>query len=243
MKHLICAAFIVAALSLCAGAAEPPAAKATAAKSEDDKTLYAIGVILSQSVQTFDLTPAELKIVEQGFVEGAAGHAAAIDAQAYRPQIEALQRARFAAAGAKNAQAGVAFLADAAKQKGATRTASGLVIRTLTPGQGAAPKAADRVKVHYEGKLIDGTIFDSSINRGEPAEFPLNGVIPCWTEALQLMKVGGKSQIVCPAALAYGDRGSAPLIRPGSTLVFEVQLLGVLSDKGTTSDAAAPVKN
>jgi len=98
-------------------------------------------------------------------------------------------------------------------------------MRTITAGTGASPTAADVVKVQYEGKLIDGTVFDSSIKRNEPAEFPLGAVVPCWTEALQLMKKGGRSQVVCPANLAYGDRGSPPVIPPGSTLSFEVELL------------------
>jgi FKBP-type peptidyl-prolyl cis-trans isomerase len=120
---------------------------------------------------------------------------------------------------------GQEFADKVAQQKDATKTASGIVIRTITAGTGASPTAADVVKVHYEGKLIDGTVFDSSIKRNEPAEFPLGGVVPCWTEALQLMKKGGKSQVVCPAALAYGDRGSPPVIPPGATLSFEVELI------------------
>jgi FKBP-type peptidyl-prolyl cis-trans isomerase len=131
-----------------------------------------------------------------------------------------------ASVGAEDAKRkGQEFADKVAQQKDATKTASGIVIRTITAGTGASPTAADVVKVHYEGKLIDGTVFDSSIKRNEPAEFPLGGVVPCWTEALQLMKKGGKSQVVCPAALAYGDRGSPPVIPAGATLSFEVELI------------------
>jgi FKBP-type peptidyl-prolyl cis-trans isomerase len=98
------------------------------------------------------------------------------------------------------------------------------VIRTITPGTGPSPTADDVVKVHYEGKLVDGTVFDSSIKRGQPVEFPLKGVVPCWTEAVQKMKKGEKAQVVCPSSLAYGDSGR-PGIPPGATLSFEIELI------------------
>ena len=99
--------------------------------------------------------------------------------------------------------------------------------RELTPGTGASPKATDTVRVHYRGTLTDGTEFDSSYKRNEPAEFPLNAVIPAWTEGVQKMKVGGKAQLVCPAHIAYGARGAPPVIPGGATLVFEIELLGI----------------
>jgi FKBP-type peptidyl-prolyl cis-trans isomerase FkpA len=120
-----------------------------------------------------------------------------------------------------------AYLDKAAAQPGAQKTASGLVYRELKAGSGAHPAATDVVKVHYKGTLIDGTEFDSSYKRNEPASFPLNRVIPCWTEGVQMMKVGGKSQLVCPSAIAYGDAGSPPVIPGGATLIFEVELLGI----------------
>jgi len=106
-------------------------------------------------------------------------------------------------------------------------TASGIQITHLAIGNGPNPKATDRVKVHYRGTLINGAVFDSSIERNEPATFPLDRVIPCWTEGLQLMKVGGKAKLVCPPDTAYGDRGAPPRIPPNATLQFEVQLLGI----------------
>jgi FKBP-type peptidyl-prolyl cis-trans isomerase FkpA len=120
-----------------------------------------------------------------------------------------------------------AYLEKAAAMPGATRTSSGLVYRELTPGTGASPKVTDTVKVHYRGTLVDGTEFDSSYKRNEPAQFPLNRVIPCWTEGVQKMKVGGKSQLVCPSSIAYGDGGSPPVIPGGATLIFEIELLGI----------------
>jgi FKBP-type peptidyl-prolyl cis-trans isomerase FkpA len=121
------------------------------------------------------------------------------------------------------------YLVLAAREAGAVQTASGLVFRTLTPGTGAMPKATDMVRVHYHGTLPGGKIFDSSVDRGEPAEFGLNQVIPCWTEGVQRMHVGEKAQLVCPASIAYGDRGAGGVIPPGATLIFEVELLGIKS--------------
>jgi FKBP-type peptidyl-prolyl cis-trans isomerase FkpA/FKBP-type peptidyl-prolyl cis-trans isomerase FklB len=119
------------------------------------------------------------------------------------------------------------FLAKAAAATGATKTASGLVYTPIKEGKGPSPKATDTVKVHYHGTLTDGKVFDSSVQRGEPATFPLNRVIPCWTEGLQLMKVGGKSKLVCPSGIAYGASGRPPVIQPGATLIFEVELLAI----------------
>jgi FKBP-type peptidyl-prolyl cis-trans isomerase FkpA len=117
--------------------------------------------------------------------------------------------------------------ATAAKEKGALVTPSGLVYRSLREGKGASPTAADVVKVHYRGTLANGTEFDSSYKRNEPAQFPLGGVIPCWTEGVQRMKIGGKAQLVCPPAIAYGERGAGGVIPPNATLKFEVELLEI----------------
>jgi FKBP-type peptidyl-prolyl cis-trans isomerase FkpA len=121
-----------------------------------------------------------------------------------------------------------AMAAAAAKEPGAVVTSSGLVFRALTPGSGASPKASDTVKVHYRGTLGDGTEFDSSYKRGEPAQFPLSRVIPCWTEGVAMMKVGGKAKLTCPSAIAYGPRGAGGgLIPPNATLSFDVELLAI----------------
>lgn len=117
--------------------------------------------------------------------------------------------------------------AAAAQEPGAQVTASGMVYRSLQDGSGVSPKATDKVKVHYRGTLPDGKEFDSSYKRNEAIEFPLNRVIPCWTEGLQLMKVGGKAKLTCPPATAYGDRGAGGVIPPKATLLFEVELLGI----------------
>lgn len=125
------------------------------------------------------------------------------------------------------ADAGETFLAENAKKEGVKTTASGLQYKVINSGTGASPKATDMVKVHYHGTLIDGTVFDSSVQRGEPISFPVSGVIPGWVEALQLMKVGDKWQLYIPARLAYGENSPTPAIPPNSVLLFEVELLGV----------------
>jgi FKBP-type peptidyl-prolyl cis-trans isomerase FkpA len=120
-----------------------------------------------------------------------------------------------------------AALAAGAKEPGAIVTASGLVIRTIKEGSGPQPTAASTVKVHYKGTFPDGQEFDSSFKRGEPIEFPLSGVIKCWTEGVALMKVGGTAKLTCPSSIAYGARGAGGVIPPNATLVFEVALLGI----------------
>ena len=120
-----------------------------------------------------------------------------------------------------------AVTAAAAKETGAVVTASGLVYLSLKDGTGASPTANDKVKVHYRGTFPDGKEFDSSYKRGEPIEFPLSGVIKCWTEGVQRMKVGGKAKLTCPAAIAYGARGAGGVIPPNATLLFEVELLAI----------------
>ena len=146
----------------------------------------------------------------------------------FGPKIQELARSRMEKAASVEAEASKKFLAEKAAEEGVETTESGLVYKVLTAGTGASPAATDRVKVHYHGTLRSGEVFDSSVQRGQPASFGLNQVIPCWTEGVQKMKVGGKSRLVCPASIAYGDRGAPPKIPPGATLVFEVELLEIL---------------
>jgi len=196
-------------------------------KTDDDKTFYALGIALSRNLAVFNLKPEELELVKQGLTDGVLDKQKKVDFDAFSGKIQSLAKARSAVTAEVEKKAAAEFLEKAAAEKGAKKTASGLIISEIKSGTGEAPKATDRVKVHYHGTLRDGTVFDSSVKRGEPATFPLNGVIPCWTEGLQLMKVGGKSKLVCPSAIAYGDRGSPPVIKPGAALVFEVELLEI----------------
>ena len=208
--------------------AAPAVGEGPELKTEEQKTLYALGLAISRSLGPFNLSAADLEAVEAGLTDGSLHKAPKIELETYGPKIRQLQEARAAAVAEVEKKASQAFLDQAAAEKGATKTASGLILITITPGTGASPKATDTVKVNYEGKLTDGTVFDSSVQRGEPVTFPLNKVIKCWTEAVQLMKVGGKSRVICPSDLAYGDRGAPPQIKPGATLVFEVELLGIV---------------
>lgn len=196
--------------------------------TEEQKTPYALGVMVGQSLESFALTPQEVELVKAGIEDAVKNKSQIQDTAEYREKVQTWQRSRIQTLMAKEKEAGSAFATKAASAQGATKTATGIIVTQLTPGTGASPAATDKVKVHYEGKLTDGRVFDSSIERKEPAVFPLDGVIPCWTEALQLMKVGGKNRIVCPQELAYGERGSPPMIRPGATLVFDVELLEIV---------------
>lgn len=199
--------------------------------NDEQKTLYALGLAISQSLSTFSLSERELDMVKSGMTDGVLKRPPKADLQTFGPKIQQLQQARLSVAAEGEKKAGAAFLEKAAAEKGAVKTASGIVITPLKPGTGATPKATDTVKVHYHGTLIDGTVFDSSLKRGEPATFPLGNVIKCWTEGVQQIKVGGKSRLACPSNLAYGDGGSPPVIKPGSTLVFEVELLEIVNSK------------
>jgi len=204
--------------------AKAPAPQGTL--TDEQKTIYAIGLSMAQSLSSLDLSPAEVEILKRAFSDAAAGKPA-VKLEEWTPKFQAFSQSRSTRAAAKQKIVAKAYLDRAAMEQGATRTPSGLVYRELAAGTGASPKATDKVKVNYRGTLTNGTEFDSSYKRNQPAEFPLNGVIPCWTEGVQRMKVGGKSQLVCPADIAYGDRGSPPLISGGATLIFEIELLAI----------------
>ena len=216
------------------------AAEGPKLETEEQKTLYALGLTINRSLSPFNLSPSELELVEAGLADGGLHKPPKVDLQTYGPKIKQIQEARAAAVAAAEKKSGQVFVDQAAREPGATKTASGLIMIPITPGTGASPKATDTVTVKYEGRLTDGTVFDSSRQRGESATVPLNGVIKCWTEALQLAKVGGKSRLVCPAALAYGDQGWPPLIKPGATLVFEVELLGISQPSAQTAPQSEP---
>ncbi len=210
---------------LCIGFASVRAADLA---NDEQKALYSIGVAVSQSLSDLGLSESELEIVKSGMSDGVLKRPLKADPKAYGPKVQQLVQARGAIVAEREKKAGAAFLAKASAESGAKKTASGAIVTTLKEGKGPSPKSSDTVKVHYQGTLVDGTVFDSSIQRGQPATFPLGNVIKCWTEGVQEIKVGGKSRLVCPAGIAYGDRGSPPTIKPGATLVFEVELLEIV---------------
>jgi FKBP-type peptidyl-prolyl cis-trans isomerase FkpA len=236
---VLCCVILLAAGAAHAAGSSSSAGAGPKFKSEDDKTLYAMGVMISQQLKAFSLSDAELDVVKSGLADGARGKTGGFNPEEYGGKIRELQTARAKSTAERERTQGKAFIEKAAAEQGATKTASGAVYKVTQEGTGDSPKATDQVKVNYEGRLIDGTVFDSSIKRGQPATFPLNRVIPCWTEGVQLMKAGGKSRLVCPAELAYGDRGT-PTIPPGATLVFDVELLEVLPPLPPPAAGAPP---
>lgn len=222
MRLIIFAACLVAVAGCNAKAPE------VKVETEEQKTLYALGAALAENIKTFELTAEELALVQQGFADGVLAKQAVAKPEEYMEKIRALQTTRVAAANKKSQEAGKAFLDKAAAEPGAEKLASGMVFVNVAEGNGPNPAATDTVKVHYHGTLTDGKVFDSSRDRGEPAQFPLNRVIPCWTEGVQKVKVGGKAKLICPSDLAYGENGAPPVIGPGATLVFEVELIEIV---------------
>ena len=204
------------------------AEEAVAPKTEDQKMLYTVGVWLGQQAAPLNIGTAEFKYVQAGLNDFVQKKKLVISPDVYGPKLNDFAHSRMQARADVEKKKAKGFLDQAAKEKGAVKTASGLIYFKEKPGAGASPKTTDKVRVHYEGKLTDGTVFDSSIARGSPVDFPLNQVIPCWTEGVQKMKVGGKAKLVCPSEIAYGDTGKPPVIPGGATLVFQVDLLDIL---------------
>ncbi|MGD9641595.1 MAG: FKBP-type peptidyl-prolyl cis-trans isomerase [Elusimicrobiales bacterium] len=203
-----------------------PAFAADDGMTEDQKTLYFLGQAVSSKIKQFEFTPDETKFIVQGFSEALAGQKSKAD-ETYGMKLNAYLAKKQEAIVAKQKDAAKPFLAKMAKEKGAQKLPSGVIVIPVKAGKGAYPKASDMVKVHYHGTFPDGKVFDSSVERGQPAEFPLGGVIPCWTEGVQKIKVGGKAKLVCPSDTAYGDQGAGGTIPGGATLVFEVELLEI----------------
>ncbi len=211
-------------------AAKAPAAPSTkqpapALDSDEAKMVYALGLSVGRDLSVFALTPEELQLLQRGIADAMAGTPAeGVDPKDFAPKIQALAKSR-------QAQAATAALERAAKEPGAEKLPSGVIYRQTQAGTGRSPRAIDTVKVHYEGRLLDGTIFDSSAKRGIPVEFPLNGVIACWTQGVAKMKVGGKAKLTCPGNTAYGERPpSGSRIPPNAVLVFDVELVDIPGD-------------
>ena len=209
-------------------------------KTEEQKTIYALGLMMGRNIGVFNLSPEELELVKAGLSDSVNKKKPAVELETYGPKLDALARSRQTAAAQTEKAKSKEVVEAASREPGAIKLPSGMVIRTLTPGTGPNPVASDQVKVHYTGTLTDGTVFDSSVKRKEPATFPLNGVIKCWTEGVQKMKVGEKAKLTCPSDLAYGDNGRPPTIPGGATLIFEVELLEITTPKTTMSTPPPP---
>lgn len=200
--------------------------------SDLEKLSYSLGIILGERIRN-DFGDLDPNFVLQGLVDSADDTQWKMDrpsinasVQSAQAQVQQQREAQMQAMADANLKAGEAYLAENAKAEGVKTTASGLQYKVMAEGSGTKPTLTDRVSVHYEGRLINGEVFDSSIARGEPVTFPLNGVIPGWSEGVQLMAPGAKYQFTIPAALAYGPGGTGP-IPPNSVLVFDVELLEV----------------
>jgi FKBP-type peptidyl-prolyl cis-trans isomerase FkpA len=212
--------------------------------SEDDKTFYAMGYMLGGNLQRLNLSEKELAALYKGVAMASKNEKSEVDMAVYQARIQEVFKARMDKVAEKEKAAGTTFLEKFVKDEGATKTASGLAYKVIKEGTGATPAAEDVVEVHYHGTLSDGTVFDSSVERGKTISFPLNRVIKGWTEGLQTMKEGGKSKFVIPADLAYGEAGAPPKIPGGATLVFEVELFKVTkaADANKAATPAAPAK-
>lgn len=208
----------------------------TTPSSDDEKVFYTVGNMFGSRLANLSLTDSELSSLVQGVRDSATGQKAKVDIAKFQPQVQKVFRARMQKNSEKVKVNGTAFL-EKFIADGAKKTASGLAYKVIKEGNGKAPKADDLVEVHYHGTLIDGTVFDSSVDRGTKVTFPLNRVIKGWTEGLQLIKEGGKVKLVIPASLAYGDAGAPPKIPGGATLVFDVELFQI---KKKDAPAAKP---
>jgi FKBP-type peptidyl-prolyl cis-trans isomerase len=195
-------------------------------ETEDQKILYVLGQLLGQNIENAGLSESELAPVLRGLSDKALKRPALVSLEEYGPKLDAFMNSRMQASAAAELAESQAFIEKQAQVQGAVRTASGIVIQSMTAGNGASPTATDTVRVHYHGTLRDGTVFDSSVDRGEPVSFPLNQVIPCWTEGVQQIRLGGKSRLTCPPNLAYGPAGR-PGIPGNAALTFEVELLEI----------------
>jgi FKBP-type peptidyl-prolyl cis-trans isomerase FkpA len=227
MKYLALPISLMLTLAACHRGSAADAGAPAALRTDTDRTLYALGLVMGDRLGDFNLSPDELAVVERGIGDKVAGRHPLVEIQEWGPRISQMSRQRQTARAQVERQRGAAFAEQAAREPGAERLPSGAVYREMRAGTGPQPAPTDRVRVNYRGTLMDGTEFDSSYSRHQPAEFSLNGVIPCWTQGVGRMHVGGQARLVCPADTAYGDRGQRG-IPPGSTLIFQVELLDIL---------------
>ncbi|MEM9176749.1 MAG: FKBP-type peptidyl-prolyl cis-trans isomerase [Myxococcota bacterium] len=220
--------FLVSTLLVALAGMAGPAFSADPPKGDDEKAFYSIGTSMARQLDPLKpLSAREMELLIDGLNDAVAGKPFVVDQQEGARVVRALVAERQKRALETETTAAAEFIAGEAAKSGAKTTESGLVFTVTKAGTGEQPKAADTVRVHYHGTLRDGSVFDSSVDRGQPAEFPLNRVIPCWTEGVAMMKVGGKSTLICPASIAYGEKGR-PGIPGGAALKFDVELLEIV---------------
>jgi len=224
-RQRLCAA----SLALCLCVVQPASGAEEGAVDPD--ALYYLGMLfgrqLSEQMNQLSLTASERDQVLKGAQDEVRGKAQAMDEAKLRADLQRLASARQTEAAERERDLAAAYIKDMAAEPGAVTSPSGIVMRELKAGSGESPAASSTIRAHYHGTLRDGTVFDSSVDRGEPIQISLQRVIPCWTEAIQKMRVGGKSKLTCPAALAYGEQGSGA-IPGGAAITFEVELLEIV---------------
>jgi len=238
MKHKLMMAFAISSIALSGCGEYKKSSDSTPAVSEISelstpiqKVSYVIGLNMGQSLKN-DEIEVDLAALTQALEDTSSGHDPRLSQEdmqqtmsEFQNRLQAKRAESIARIADENAKAGAAFLVENGTKEGVVATESGLQYKVINAGDGAKPGAEDKVSVHYRGTLLDGTEFDSSYKRGEPVSFPVNGVIPAWTEALQLMSEGSKWELYVPADLAYGPSGAGANIGPNATLIFEVELL------------------
>ena len=207
--------------------------------NDDQKVFYTVGYSMAERMKNLNLTDKEIDALAAGLRTAAKGGEAKVKLAEYRPKVRTLFESRMKAVAENEKKAGMAYLEKFAKEAGVQKTESGLAYKVIKEGTGAYPKATDNVEVHYHGTLINGTVFDSSKDRGKTVTFPLNQVIKGWTEGVQKIKEGGTIKLVIPSELAYGDNGAPPKIPGGATLTFEVELKKIVKDTPKLKKAPA----
>jgi FKBP-type peptidyl-prolyl cis-trans isomerase FkpA len=228
MRRLALAILVVSFLTGCAsvGSNEPPALD-----TDEQKTLYAVGIAQANKLRGIKFDESELEFVKAGFTDRILDVESRVDLSVFTPKANTLLLTRYSDVIDTERREGQAFCEAMAQEEGAQRTASGAIYFEIEAGEGPSPEADDTVNLHYHGTLRNGTVFDSSVNRGKPTRFTLDRVVPCFSEGVQAMKVGGKAKLVCPAETAYGEQGSLPKIPRGAAIVFEVELLEIVEDE------------